>query len=353
MDRVYNVVNSVKGGCGKTTFALMLAAGLDRLKESQLADGSCQTDWSNCILDFDFLGTSMISLFKGDSDINTWKTDEGGSYIYLNERLRGFRSEDKRYIVSIDIGDADRRHFNIGFSDPDEKEKEKYRCDSKCNYIPATKFGVFRRGMQNILKPGELEEQVPNDVKHVIFDLPPSNDTYANAVINCMFDKRNSVIRKDKDVCNYFLMMGMDLSHLNATEQYLLDFLRGEDLFPHRIFLVFNNLFPQNDSEDWDLYEARKRELETNIQSALSGKADSLKPKIYFVVMNQCVKYQRIIMGYEGIKGKSGLTEVTVNGGDIFPNPIMTYARCGEEFKKTDNVEKAFYKLLEGEKADE
>ena len=49
--RIYNVVQSVKGGCGKTTFSIMLSSflGLNKNREKM---------GETCLLDVDFQGTS-------------------------------------------------------------------------------------------------------------------------------------------------------------------------------------------------------------------------------------------------------------------------------------------------------
>ena len=61
--RVYNIVQSVKGGCGKTTFSIMLAGFLGK-KENRDECGK------TCLVDADFQGTSLIHLFIHDENLD-------------------------------------------------------------------------------------------------------------------------------------------------------------------------------------------------------------------------------------------------------------------------------------------
>lgn len=338
--RIFNVIDSVKGGCGKTTFSLMLAATLDRMYGS---DGKCNT----CILDMDLLGTSMISLFNEDSNLdalNGPSTMSEHKNAYLNEIVQSHNTSDKKWIQSVSVVDKERkkRQFYIGFSDPSEEAKEEFRCDVKCNYIPATKFGVFRHGMKKILSKRELNGQVP-DIEYIIMDFPPNSDIYAETAKNCLFDKKNNVLETG-DICNYFLMVGMDLSHLNTTINHLCYFLKGEDRFPDNIFIVFNNLFKNPIDTEVEMYDLRRRKIEEAVEKKI--KKENIPSKIYFCIMNRSEAY------IEGTLNKESLNETAKDFkiDELFPAPIWNYVAYGQSFENALSMSHLdFYKVISGE----
>lgn len=235
MGRVFHIIDSIKGGCGKTTFAIALTEYLEK-KYSEIKQGDNPNEWQHaCLLDVDFLGTGMIDLFFKKEKKKEYLTE----HMYLTDVIRGFGTKDKKYIGEFPISD---RPLYIGFSDPDFKTKEQFRCSSKYNYATVISYGIFRSGVQKILKRGALDEQIKGKVSSIVLDMSPGLDAYSEAVKENIFDKRHSDFMEESDRRNYYFMVGMDHSHLSSAKEYFSEFLKGDDKREaDQMFIVFND----------------------------------------------------------------------------------------------------------------
>ena len=79
--KVYNIVDSVKGGSGKTTFALMLSLLLDK----KLTESRENGESSVCLVDMDIQGSALLYLLFGKSFLDGEKDRE--RIAYLNDRV--------------------------------------------------------------------------------------------------------------------------------------------------------------------------------------------------------------------------------------------------------------------------
>lgn len=227
MGKCYYMIDSIKGGCGKTTFSIMLAQFLQKVNED--SDKNDRV----CLLDFDFLGTGLAPLFFAQSLEKQFSND----YEYLTKIIRGFNIDDKKYLYDGKIGETP---FLVGFSDPDYRRKEAYYISSKLNYTPAIHYGVFRDGIRRILK-NNFEDQIDTSVESIVLDMSPGMDAYSQIVKDCLFNKRYSAFVNEDDKRYYFLMAGTDNSQLHAAANYFQEFVNSEDERPDRIFIVLND----------------------------------------------------------------------------------------------------------------
>ena len=101
---VYNIVDSVKGGCGKSTFSIFLALTLDADRYNELMKEEKEVDMfppEVCLIDMDLQGTALAYLLFGEK-IKDLKSGTGAE-IYLNEKVTKYNSKEKKY---IEIGRA-------------------------------------------------------------------------------------------------------------------------------------------------------------------------------------------------------------------------------------------------------
>ncbi len=293
----YNLIDSVKGGCGKTTFSIWLACYLEK----------------SLLIDMDLLGTSMQVLVYGNA-YDSQKT------AYTNDVFQGVRDNRKQFVKKVDL--KNEKCINVIFASMDYKEKDRFKAGKHSGYTPVVKHSMFRLGLRELLKHHRTLEG--EAVEHFIFDMPPNSDGFSDAAMECIFNTKYSDV-EDKDRKNLFMMIGADWGHTIATINELKTLLlHGDDNEPDRIFLVINcNLGDDFENED---YNNRKEKIETAINAWPLEK--KTKNKIVFLKMEHNKHYTEL-----GIAGK-GLKEATaIEIGNAFNAVIVAFAEYGESFK--------------------
>ncbi len=289
MAKVYNIIDSVKGGCGKTTFSIMLAEYLGR----KSSEGKV------CLFDMDFIGTGMWNLFYSDHSNGKNEEDEmkkikefKKEYIFINDVIRGFRTSGKKYVVDKKISGSD---FHLAFGSPEYNVKKEYILAIKNNYSMAMKYGRFKAGLRDMLSEKRINEQLEG-VKYIILDMAPCTDNNSEAIKEIIFDKSENEINDGENKVNYFLLLGMDTSQIHATHSYLRNFISTNDKLPDNIFVVFNDvsycLYTKYNREIEEQYNARK-DLFNDIKSYIGGKN---KINIYFLVLNNFENYKKNLL---------------------------------------------------------
>lgn len=303
MGRVFHIIDSIKGGCGKTTFAIALTEYLER-KYAERKQGDNLEEWEHaCLLDMDFVGTGMIDLFFQEEG----KKEYLKKYKYLTDKIRNFQMEDKYYIGKIPISD---QALYIGFGDPDFKIKEQFRCSSKYNYATVISYGIFRSGIRGILKAGGLEDQIKGKVSSIVLDMSPGLDPYSEAVKENIFGKRHSDFMEKSDRRNYYFMVGMDQSHLSSAKEYCREFLSGEDKKEaDHIFIVFNdvlqyfsgrNISAKTENESKAQYNSRIDGFNEALASVVQD--EKTKKKIHYLVLNPFADYAKALHNLEPLE---------------------------------------------------
>lgn len=293
----YNLINSVKGGSGKTTFSIWLAYCLDK----------------SLLIDMDLLGTSMQVLVHG----NDYESHETA---YTNDVFQGVENNRKKFVEKVDLKNG--KCINVIFSNMDYKEKDRFKAGKHSGYTPVVKHSMFRLGLRELLKHHKTING--DDVKHFIFDMPPNSDGFSDAAMECIFNTKYSDL-KGSDRKNLFMMIGADWGQTIATITALKTLLlHGDDTEPDRIFLVINRNLG-DDFKEAD-YDSRKEKIETALN--VWPLQEKIKNKIVFLKMEHNRHYTEL-----GIAGK-GLKEATVKEIDsAFNAVIVASAMYEEEFK--------------------
>lgn len=286
------MVDSIKGGCGKTTFSIMLAQFLQRMNQDRYVEDRI------CLLDFDFLGTGLVSLFFGTSE----KIEEKllKKHEYITKIIRGFDTGYKKYLCDCKIDDDS---FLVGFGDPDYRRKEAYYMSSQLNYTPVIHYEIFRNGICQILKSG-FRDQIDKVVNSVVLDMSPGVDAYSCIVKDCLFDKTYSDFLDEEDKRYYFLMTGIDNSQLYAAANYFQEFMRDVDKCPNKLFIVLNDWVniaagdkSMTEKEQKELYQAWTREFECYVGDSFVGD----QVKVYFLIPHYFDKYWECIHKREAL----------------------------------------------------
>ena len=291
----YHMVDSIKGGTGKTTFSIMLAQYLYKKMNTDTV----------CLFDMDFIGTGMWNLFYTDrigghiNNLDAFKKDT----IFINQAIRHFKNNEKKYIKDITVGGSP---FHIAFGSPEQKEKDKYICAASQNYTMALRYGSLKTGITQILKNTSIEEQLKS-VNHVVLDMAPCNDNYSQVIKQVFFDRDSDLDGK----LNYYLLLGMDRSHVVSAANYLKNmFDKKEDKLPDEIFVVFNDVhnYQQfadedeliSDSGSTQLFDMRMEKF-IELLKFDGHISESCKRKIHFLVLNEFENYSKVMANMESL----------------------------------------------------
>lgn len=296
----YNLVHSVKGGCGKTTFSIWLSYYLNEPQAESL------------LIDMDLLGTSMQVLIYGNDEVSS-------ETAYTNDIFQSVKNNSRRFSRKIDWGTD--KHLHIIFSSMDYREKDRFKAGKQSGYTPVVKHSMFRLGLRELIKHHKtIDGKV---VSHFIFDMPPNSDGFSDAAMECIFNPKHSDL-KDADRKNLFMMIGVDWGQTVATIGELKTlFLHEDENEPDRIFIVINRNL--GDQFDADNYVRRKKEIEEAINDWQLS--EETKNKIVFLQMRHSDYYTKL--GIDGIglrNAKAG--EIS----DAFRAVIPAYAEYGKEF---------------------
>lgn len=318
MSRAYYMVDSVKGGCGKSTFAFMLSQFLRE-----------KTGMGTCLLDFDFLGTGFINLSLGDDPSKIREFEK--RYSYITDAVMGVSSAGRSYLYPCEYRND--CSFYVSYSNPKFYSKTAYRLRPDRNFSPAVLYSAFRKGVLEILRENGSIDINGRNINNVVMDMSPGMDTYSEIVKECVYDKRHSRLLGDDIKRFYFLMTGMDLSHIVSTENYLEAYLDGQDKFSDRIFIVIND--PMCGGK---MLSGIKNVREIEIYNAIVDKfikriklPEIYIGKVFFLVLNHYSEYS----------AKIHFQEPLIENGYIHPDiflPIPFRYACSWETGCFQNV---------------
>lgn len=343
----YNIIDSVKGGCGKTSFALMLANALYERSESEPV----------FLFDMDLQGTSLAYLLFGKTEqkdvsdaMDYWrKTAEID--MFLNERVAQREAGGKRYIAKVrwaqsktEATDGEdgatgaevnsQAEFYAAMGSPIQKHKDKYKPKSNQNYSQEVTYGIFRHGLSNLLKSTQLEKEWNVKPEHIIFDMPPNSDGYSDAALECLLNEKRGVVQA-KEICNYFVMLTFNQAHIKVTLDWFESFMtqdqnRNQNNLAH-IFFVFSGALSgrEDDNSKKHFVECTKQIREDiNRRQNLSEKVCD---KICFLLLRYSKDY------YDQCCAGDGIINHVIKD---FSTPVMQIENFSGDFREGSDPEK-------------
>ncbi len=321
----YNLVNSVKGGCGKTTFSIWLAYYLNNMEEN-----------AALLIDMDLLGTSMQFIFSGNS-AEPGKRNTEEETAYTNDIFKGVKNSKKDFVQVIKWGSG--KVLNVIFASMKIGERDKFKSGRHSGYGPTVRHSIFRAGMKELLTVYKKIDDT--EVKHYIFDMPPNSDGFSDSAMECILSKKYSDL-KEGDKKNLFIMVGSDLGQTIATRTELEMLLtRRDEMMPDRIFVVFNH--NTRGELGIDGYKLRKQLFEDTIKNICIKEEE--KNRIFFLIMCPSDEYAAVGIGDE----KGGIGLQNVDAESLFPKAVISaYAKYNDkEFTDITDNEHNEKKLLE------
>ena len=179
------VVDSVKGGCGKTTVALKYAMKFAQAKAKV------------CYIDLDILGSSIEVFISGcrfvaspkfknkirEGDAPYQLDVEKTAQFYLNELFKGEKFGDCFFnkIKVIENNASNPYSFDLIACNPDQNEKDLFKPSRLMNYAGQIDYEYFAAMIEKMIDGLEHIEYT-----HVIIDMPPNSDAYTDSVFDIL-----------------------------------------------------------------------------------------------------------------------------------------------------------------------
>lgn len=204
---VFDIVNSVKGGSGKSTVALQLAAFW-----------AFRPDTDAYIIDLDLRGTSWEKTYEHDY---SKKSD------YINKLMYGFGPEDSIFW-----------HLNVEYTNTvtnETTQKTVHLCIGDPNAsgdIDAVKVDLLESAVYEIIKRILAKSNGRKEI-HIIFDMPPSYESHAERVVkHLLLDKSSELFLKHnkegvpKYHVNLLMIYAITAAHVEQDIVYTKNFLK-------------------------------------------------------------------------------------------------------------------------------
>lgn len=200
-----HIVDSIKGGSGKSTFSAKLCAYL-----------SLQSEVKPCVIDLDLLGTSWQYVFG-----NGIEGSEDGEYklIYLNDLVRDYEYYIRTMFIQkinvhLALSTANvtiQPQIHAIFSNPTQKAKNEYKISDN-KYMPDVSYDVFYRVVCELIN--YLGDEGYTDI---VLDMPPNSDPYSDKILN-------ACLKPDfKYNTSLYMVSSTNIAHIMSTFEWYSD----------------------------------------------------------------------------------------------------------------------------------
>lgn len=262
----YIIVNSVKGGCGKSSISLRTAIDLaletKKIKEPGMKKKKAVYTNNVLVIDMDILGSSLRTFVTGQQANDADKDYEikgdtltiGSTPISDARWLIPFKNSEDASIEQEFCSDelcftdlfykkydewkdkeieipfcvcpdkkASKKNpmLHIAFSSEDPNVKNRFRTQKSNNYTLNVNVRYYEEILRKYIKYlGKKALSNGKSATHVIFDMPPNSDPYSECVYSILLKILNEDIQKGKEGDNTVelrLVSSCDLAHISAN----------------------------------------------------------------------------------------------------------------------------------------
>lgn len=275
--RCFNIIDSVKGGSGKTSLSLMLTLAAQRYmqkKDHTAGDGDIR---HSLLMDMDMQGSSLAYLLfeNGKADQDGGNESNRAPCTLNDAILRYYRRKTPQFISTpefffsndlvgvpstpeelTDGGETSKNSYKIAVALASTKmlERDRFRAVSRMNYSSQITYDAFAAGLRAVLKESNLNSYLPDRLRYVFFDMPPNSNGYSDSVLELLLSGNQEKPAIDPEYPrNYFELMTLDRGHISATLDWFEQFVtQGRYRFPDHFFFVFSNVSPDISSMEYN-----------------------------------------------------------------------------------------------------
>lgn len=214
----FDVINSVKGGSGKSTVSLLLAACLQHYGASAY------------IVDLDLHGSSWCSNFFGGSSGNL-----GPDVVSVNDWMKNPAYSDKKSSfanVKMQISELANKEYTIPVA---------IINPFMIDVVDEVETDLFERAISQIVdKIISVEASNGSRPVHIVMDMPPSNEVHAERILNqLLLDAESPLVQKfadsKGDYANYspyviqlIMLSPLSKAHLDLNMRYITKFAKAK-----------------------------------------------------------------------------------------------------------------------------
>ncbi len=323
--RCFNIIDSVKGGSGKTSLSLMLTLAAQRYMEKEKEkkeegkEPSPKDIRYSLLMDMDMQGSSLdYLLFEGKTDRESKealnkapKTLNDAILLYYRRETPDFISKPK-FFFSNDLGavhsspdeptegTGNSCQIAVALASTKMDDRDCFRAVSRMNYSSQITYDAFGSGLRAVLKKSNLNSYLPDEPKYIFFDMPPNSNGYSDCVLELLLSgNREKSAIDSKYPRNYFELMTLDYGHISATLDWFEQFVTRERYhFPDHFFFVFSNVPPSISEMEFDMgknqfTDERLRSAVHKIQERLGSIALKVEDRrrIHFVGVSYQEEY--------------------------------------------------------------
>lgn len=277
--RCFNIIDSVKGGSGKTSLSLMLTLAAQKYMQETLKSKGHDTNYS-LLMDMDMQGSSLdYLLFGGSFEDKAPNTLNDAILKYYTRETPQFISKPKLFFSSIPGGMSGEdeptagcdQYFQIAvaLASKDIEERDRFRAVSRMNYSSQITYDAFGSGLRAILMDKHLNSYLADRPQYIFFDMPPNSNGYSDCVLELLLSSTvsNGDINS-RYPRNYFELMTLDRGHIETTLDWFQQFVERERYqFPDHFFFVFSNVTPNISGMSFD--EVKNRGSDSYLRDAI------------------------------------------------------------------------------------
>lgn len=314
MGNVYNAVYSVKGGCGKTAFSILLSYYLSK------KSGKGR---KVCLVDTDIMGSSMLNAFLPFSNI-----DEISEFVIAHDFINDIVDLDKladtrRFFANTndwgkfynskssteeDIVVLNEEGFDITFCSPKSSDINKFRIGEEGGFETDIFHQMFKSDFCSFINNNFGSKD------YIVFDMPPGSDGYSNIVFNSLFESNsinteNNHIGNEEDTRNLFFIINLEYSSIFIVLRELETLMKKSKIkFPNNIFIVINSTAPLEEKFK-NKPDERMKYLAEKISEMLSDMRKTEYDSINFIKVEFNQKYWDALCDGKGL-AKTHLSQV-------------------------------------------
>ena len=222
----FDVIDSVKGGSGKSTFSLLLAAYY-----------ATKPDTSAYILDLDLCGTSW------ELNYSDYLKPIDGSSVQGPSRSKVHYINDFMYDTAIASAQSPFVSFQTRFLDENDEKATVFLCMGKPGFsreIDELENELFENAVFHLIDR-IISQEVSTDQKnvHIIFDMPPGYEVHAEQVVKHLLLDINSPLEKnvlknsgiyeccEPYIMNLYMISSLSPAHINLNLSYVYNLMNG------------------------------------------------------------------------------------------------------------------------------
>lgn len=295
----YNIIDSVKGGSGKTSLSLMLAMAAQHSLNEDAKEKGKDSAVQTLVLDMDMQGSALAEMLYG----KTREGMDGRAEQFLDQRILSYYCKGSKKFISYPIfklfksdGEQPENTVKIGvaMASPKLEDRMAFRASSRQNYSSQITYTAFTAGLREVLHGLDTVCSAPP--RYVFFDMPPNSNGYSDAVLELLLQKEEGLWPGKGNCCNYFALTTLDRGHIKATLNWFEHFVNEKySSFPDRFFFTFSNVpseIAEMRRENGHVNEA-VRVIKDRVDSILKSTNQSYGSRIYFAGIGYQADYLR------------------------------------------------------------